>query len=74
MLSKHDGAVQLVLSDNGTGTDGVVSGIGLQGMTERVNALEGSLTWHSSSYGFTINATMPLSRKDDGQDDSASAG
>ncbi len=50
----------LEISDNGSGETQVVPGNGLKGMTERVEANNGDLSWTQDENGFTLRAQLPL--------------
>lgn len=58
--------LRLTIADDGTGFDYAEvqqdprRGIGLRNMRERMSALSGSLTFHSSTQGTTLQAWLPL--------------
>lgn len=56
-----DGALRVVVSDDGTGGAGGTSGSGLQGLADRVTALGGQFVIESmSGAGTTVSAEIPL--------------
>ncbi len=71
ILTVVDDSLRVVLTDNGVGAKGVKAGIGLQGMQERVGRLGGDVRWSAGNHGFTIAATIPLRRRDDGSEDTS---
>jgi signal transduction histidine kinase len=57
-------ALEVVVSDDGSGGAELGAGSGLQGLEDRVGALEGSLHLHSPSGGGTrVEARIPLDRR-----------
>ena len=58
--------LRLTISDDGRGFDDAAvqqdpqRGIGLRNMRERMNALAGTLTFHSTAQGTTLQAWLPL--------------
>lgn len=59
-IDSHDGAVSLIVSDDGVGPGGGV-GSGIQGMRERVIAAGGSLTFgHGPAGGTELRIDMPF--------------
>ncbi|MGE5604420.1 MAG: histidine kinase [Bacteroidota bacterium] len=59
-LSLKNQRINLVISDNGLGTDMINLGCGLMGIKERVEALEGSLMVDSATQkGFIIRINLP---------------
>jgi len=48
------------IRDNGVGAMDIVEGIGLKGMRERIESIQGRLTYHSSGDGFELRAHIPL--------------
>ena len=64
-LSRSNGSLSIQISDDGIGFDPErVNGNGLANLTERVAALDGSLTVHSQSgHGTTVSATLPISER-----------
>jgi len=70
-LAANDGAVELTITDEGHGMDpptrdrlrrGATVGVGIIGMTERLEQLGGTLQILSSEEGTTVSATVPLPR------------
>jgi len=59
-LWNSDGILSVKIFDNGTGSNEVKPGIGLAGMMERIESLQGTLSAKSTEYGFVVNATVPL--------------
>ncbi|GAB1482421.1 sensor histidine kinase [Treponema sp.] len=55
-----DKILSVKIIDNGSGSSEVKPGIGLSGMMERMDSLQGSLSTKSTEYGFVVNATIPL--------------
>ena len=53
------------IQDNGSGTVDLTEGIGLAGMKERLNELNGRLRYNNSYGGFAITMEIPLGGKDD---------
>lgn len=51
--------IQIIVWDNGQGSDQVDEGIGLRGMEERVSDLGGALRAQNVSDGFKLTATIP---------------
>lgn len=62
-LTAEKGRIRMSVRDNGLGAGGefMDSGIGLRGMQERFNLLNGSVEAVSSSSGFTLTGTVPCS-------------
>lgn len=58
-LSREGGRIVLRIRDNGTGTDGIVEGIGLSGMRERMEKLGGALNAGNAPGGFDVIAAVP---------------
>ncbi|KAG1242484.1 hypothetical protein G6F68_016169 [Rhizopus microsporus] len=62
--SAHD--LRLTISDDGRGFDFAAvqqdprRGIGLRNMRERMSALSGNLSFHSTAQGTTLQAWLPL--------------
>jgi Signal transduction histidine kinase len=55
------GYILLAIADNGRGADGVVKGIGLTGMEERIGALGGTVSVGAAgSGGFSLSVRVPL--------------
>lgn len=59
-VTAPDGALKIVVSDDGHGTRSAVAGIGLTSMRRRAESLGGRLEISSGSTGTTITATLPL--------------
>ncbi len=62
-LAQHDGSLDFVVTDDGMGFDqtSVTHGSGLQGMTDRIDAIGGSLTIESEpGAGTTIRGSVPV--------------
>lgn len=55
------GSIQVHIRDNGSGSDAVVEGIGLQGMRERLVKVGGTLDVYNSPGGFTVRAVIEWS-------------
>ncbi len=53
------GVIHVRISDDGVGTRQQKTGIGLQGMRERVEALGGAFEAGPWDYGFTVEASLP---------------
>lgn len=61
LVQEYKGAVRLTFSDNGKGTDQVMSGTGLSIMKERVQSIGGVLQIDSAKgEGFTVNISIPV--------------
>jgi signal transduction histidine kinase len=54
--------VRVAVRDNGSGGAGIVEGIGLRGMRERMGALGGVVKAQTVAGGFSVSATIPLGR------------
>ena len=54
----HNG-VQVIIEDNGRGSNSVAEGIGIKGMRERVEGVRGRIEFSSSSAGFAIKCWIP---------------
>ncbi|MCF7933740.1 MAG: hypothetical protein K9L73_03025 [Spirochaetia bacterium] len=52
----------ITFEDNGIGSASVVEGIGLKGMTERIEQQGGVISYSSSHAGFTLIARLPMAR------------
>ena len=70
-LSRTDGCVHCEISDDGIGipqeqlsASTTTMGVGLQGMSERVRQLGGTLQIRSNGKGTTVSASVPVSRSD----------
>lgn len=60
-LERADGALSVVVRDNGRGADTTVEGNGLRGMRERFTALGGSVVWRGvPGGGFVVQASAPV--------------
>jgi signal transduction histidine kinase len=63
----HDGALQVAVTDDGTGGADARPGSGLEGLADRVEALGGELSVDSGARrGTTVSATIPLAVLPDG--------
>lgn len=58
-ISRVDGDLHILITDNGAGCDNVEQGFGLHHMKERLDMLGGSLEYTGSA-GFTIHAVIPI--------------
>jgi signal transduction histidine kinase len=56
----QQGELCVIIHDNGKGTTEVIPGIGLSGMKERIDHLQGHLSAKSVSDGFELMAKLPL--------------
>jgi len=54
-----DEDLYIQIEDNGENTGHVVSGNGLTGMQERVEQIDGELSWKSTPAGFKLNLNLP---------------
>ena len=52
--------LNLSIQDNGTGLESMQEGLGITGMKERLNELNGSLYYHNITGGFEVSITIPL--------------
>jgi len=62
-IAQHNGSLEFIVTDDGTGFDptSVTHGSGLQGMTDRIDAIGGSLTIESKpGAGTTIRGSIPV--------------
>lgn len=60
-LQTNDNILILTIKDNGDGCNGFVKGSGLTGMEQRVNVLNGKITFNTiAREGFTIRAEIPI--------------
>jgi signal transduction histidine kinase len=58
-------AIELVISDNGRGSETVTGGFGLIGISERVKSFEGIAAFSSKlEFGFTLRVWLPLKKED----------
>lgn len=63
-LTKKEGCLRFVLSDNGTGTEDVKPGFGLKKMKEQAESFGGKITFSSAKgEGFEIEIIIPLQNK-----------
>ena len=60
MFFQEQNNLVISLEDNGKGADTIKEGIGLQGMYERIAKLKGSISYSSTTLGFTLRARIPL--------------
>jgi signal transduction histidine kinase len=66
MLSVNDDVLEILVTDDGAGAEQVTTGIGLNGMRERVTRLGGTISWEGGNCGFRIRATIPWEKTIDG--------
>jgi signal transduction histidine kinase len=59
-LWKTDSEIIITLEDNGTGSQEIIEGIGLSGMKERVEQLDGIFKSSNVKMGFQIKARIPF--------------
>ena len=60
LMQEYKGAVQMTISDNGTGAKTITFGSGLSFMRERVESIGGTMSAESEiGEGFTVNVTIP---------------
>jgi signal transduction histidine kinase len=59
-LAVPDGALRIVVADDGQGAESMIAGIGLTSMRRRTENLGGSLDLDSGEAGTTITAVLPL--------------
>ncbi len=56
--------IKLSIRDNGKGSDKIIEGIGLKGMRERIENLNGTFKAEVlSDFGFSLNVMIPLLTK-----------
>lgn len=67
-LSVAEGRFLVSLRDNGKGSPDVVEGIGIASMREELSAIGGNIIFGSSSFGFSLSASIPMSRPVAGPD------
>ncbi|OQY33464.1 MAG: hypothetical protein B6241_07835 [Spirochaetaceae bacterium 4572_59] len=60
----HERVLKVSLQDNGTGSQTITEGIGLNGMKERISELNGIFSYQNLSDGFEISIRIPLRRED----------
>jgi len=58
-LYRKNGEIVLQVNDNGRVKGGISPGNGLNGMTERINALSGKLRWGEKRGSFFLEAVLP---------------
>jgi len=63
IISYIDSCIHVSIWDNGRGSEKVIEGIGLKGMRERIEALQGTVETSSLQSGFTIKAKIPYKRE-----------
>jgi signal transduction histidine kinase len=56
---KSESEILLNIWDNGNGTDAIKEGIGLQGMHERLQSVNGKLTVVNLHHGFQVSISIP---------------
>lgn len=60
LLQEHRGMIQLTLSDDGTGTEHIRFGFGLQSLSDRIKSIGGTMKVESELHeGFTLTLSMP---------------
>jgi len=64
IISYIDSCIHVSIWDNGRGSEKIKEGIGLKGMRERIEALEGTVETSSLQSGFTIKAKIPYEKGD----------
>ena len=67
VLAQRDGSLEFLVHDDGTGFDPatVVHGSGLQGMTDRIDAIGGTLTIESApGSGTTVRGQVPCRERE----------
>lgn len=60
ILHVNKGHLHVNIWDNGKGSEKITEGIGISGMRERLNSINGELEIKSLNSGFTIRLTIPL--------------
>ncbi|RKX88789.1 MAG: hypothetical protein DRZ90_17740, partial [Spirochaetes bacterium] len=73
-LWQDEDALRVIVRDNGSGTGEVKEGLGISGMRERVEVLNGSLSVGPQPDGFEVKARIPLSSEENSHVDSNTAG
>ena len=58
---REESQIKINVEDDGKGSLDIEQGIGLKGMTERLNEVSGSLSYENTSMGFSIRAAIPWS-------------
>jgi signal transduction histidine kinase len=62
-VARRDGLLWVEVEDDGTGGADLAAGSGLRGLTDRVEALGGSLELESAAgRGTTVRASLPVRR------------
>ena len=72
-----EGSVQVIVLDNGTGAKKIIKGIGLAGMEERINLMQGTVqAMNAPEGGFQLTVTIPIWCENQGEnaDDSIAIG
>ncbi len=59
-FSISENNIKIIISDDGTGCENIVFGIGLQGIEERIKNKNGSIYIENQEKGFTLIIQMPL--------------
>ncbi len=62
ILSYNNGFIYVSIWDNGRGSEKIDEGIGLKGMRERIEALNGKIETTSHQSGFTIKVKIPVDK------------
>ncbi len=63
---QHGGNLVVNIGDNGLGAKAITEGIGLMGMRERLEKVDGRLEIESVPTGFSVTLTVPFGRTKDG--------
>ena len=58
-IAHLDNDIFIRIADNGQGCSNIQSGFGLHHMKERVEMLQGTISWNGDN-GFVIEATVPI--------------
>lgn len=76
LFNRDDHGISISIRDNGVGAVTIEEGIGLQGMRERLAAVEGRLNLSPLKDGFAVSAYVPLEENhlDDETEDTAVVG
>lgn len=57
---QDDNFIIINMEDNGNGSTEIIEGIGLKGMSERIEKKGGTIRYHSSKSGFSLIARLPV--------------